>query len=198
MLKIGITGGIGSGKTTVCNIFELLNIPVYNADLKAKQLMVSDKKLIESIKGLLGNESYSKEGKLNRSYIANIVFNNKKKLSKLNVLVHPAVKIDFDKWAMNQESKYVLKEAALLFEAGSYRDLDFNILVSAPLEVRILRVMKRDNTDRQSIIARVNNQMPEEDKIKLSDFYINNDGQHSLIAQIIDLHELFLSKNDLS
>ena len=194
MLKIGITGGIGSGKTTICTIFELLNIPVYNADIRAKQLMVSEENLIESIKILLGNKSYTEKGELNRPYIANIIFNNIRKLGKLNSLVHPAVKTDFEKWASTQESKYVIKEAALLFEAGSYKDLDFNILVSAPLEIRISRVMKRDNTDRESIIARVNNQMAEGDKIKLADYYINNDGNHSLINQILDLHELFLSK----
>lgn len=197
MLKIGITGGIGSGKTTICSIFKLLNIPVYNADLMAKKLMTSDENLIESIKILLGNESYTQNGELNRPYIANIIFKNIRKLKKLNFLVHPAVKIDFEKWATEQESKYVIKEAALLFEAGSYKDLDYNILVFAPLEVRISRVINRDNTDRESIISRINNQMPEEEKNKLADYFINNDGNHSLIKQILQLHSEFLSKISL-
>lgn len=197
MLKIGITGGIGSGKTTICSIFKLLNIPVYNADLMAKKLMTSDENLIESIKILLGNESYTQNGELNRPYIANIIFKNIRKLKKLNFLVHPEVKIDFEKWATEQESKYVIKEAALLFEAGSYKDLDYNILVFAPLEVRISRVINRDNTDRESIISRINNQMPEEEKNKLADYFINNDGNHSLIKQILQLHSEFLSKISL-
>lgn len=192
MLKIGITGGIGSGKTTVCNLFELLNIPVYYADPRAKHLMVSDLTLISQIKKLLGKDSYNNDLSLNKPFIANIIFNNKYKLNSLNSLVHPAVKRDFNKWCEMQNSPYVLKEAALLFESGSYKDLDQNILVSAPLELRILRVMQRDNTSRDRIISRVNNQMIESEKKSLADFIINNNGKIPLIPQIYKLHNQFI------
>ena len=188
MLKIGVTGGIGSGKTTVCKIFEVLDIPVYYADPRAKLLMIEDSKLVKEIKKLLGDKSYNKDKSLNRKYIANIIFNDKNKLNALNALVHPAVKDDFDKWCDSQNSPYVLKEAALLFENGSYKSLDKTILVSAPLELRVLRVMKRDNHTRESILSRVRNQMPESEKEKLADIIIKNDNDISLISQIIEIH----------
>ncbi len=188
MLKIGVTGGIGSGKTTVCKIFEVLDIPVYYADPRAKLLMIEDYKLVKEIKKLLGDKSYNKDKSLNRKYIANIIFNDKNKLNALNALVHPAVKDDFDKWCDSQNSPYVLKEAALLFENGSYKSLDKTILVSAPLELRVLRVMKRDNHTRESILSRVRNQMPESEKEKLADIIIKNDNDISLISQIIEIH----------
>ncbi len=188
MLKIGVTGGIGSGKTTVCKIFEVLDIPVYYADPRAKLLMIEDSKLVKEIKKLLGDKSYNKDKSLNRKYIANIIFNDKNKLNALNALVHPAVKNDFDKWCDSQNSPYVLKEAALLFENGSYKSLDKTILVSAPLELRVLRVMKRDNHTRESILSRVRNQMPESEKEKLANIIIKNDNDISLISQIIEIH----------
>jgi len=191
MLKIGITGGIGSGKTTVCKIFELLNIPVYYADSRAKLLMVTNNQLITNIKELLGKNSYNTDLSLNREYIAKIIFNDKTKLQGINDLVHPAVKNDFEEWANKQNSPYVIKEAALLFETGSYQDFDYNVLVSAPLELRILRVMKRDNSDKERVLSRVKNQMDDKEKIKLADYIINNDGEHSLIDQIIELHKIF-------
>ncbi len=195
MLKIGVTGGIGSGKTTVCSLFELLNIPVYYADLMAKKLMVSNDRLIKNIKKLLGSNSYDSNGNLNKSYIADIIFNNKEKLESLNKLVHPAVNIDFEKWAKTQNSPYVLKEAALLFENGSYKNLDYNLLVTAPLELRIFRVIKRDNITREDVLSRVNNQLPDSKKIILADFVINNDGHTSLIHTVIDLHNRFLKQH---
>ncbi len=187
MLKTGITGGIGSGKTTVCKIFEILGIPVYYADDKAKYLMVNDKDLVKNIISVFGEKSYLKNGELNRKYIANIAFKNKRKLEELNKEVHPAVKRDFENWVNEQKAPYIIKEAALLFETGSYKDLDFNILVSTPLDIRIKRVMMRDNIDKESVLARVNNQMPEEDKMKLAEFVIYNDERHSLIQQVLDL-----------
>ncbi len=189
MLKTGITGGIGSGKTTVCKIFEILGIPVYYADDKAKYLMVNDKDLVKNIISVFGEKSYLKNGELNRKYIADIAFKNKRKLEELNKAVHPAVKRDFENWVNEQEAPYIIKEAALLFETGSYKDLDFNILVTAPLDIRIKRVMMRDNIDKESVLARVNNQMPEEDKMKLADFVIYNDERHSLIQQVLDLNK---------
>ena len=193
MLKVGITGGIGSGKSTVSKIFELLGVPVYNADKRAKILMNTGEEIIEKIKNLLGEESYDNEGKLNRKYIASIVFNSKDKLRRLNEIVHPAVKRDFEKWVKANEGKYdyVLKEAALLFETGSYKDLDYTILVSAPEEMRINRVMKRDNVDRESVLARMRNQLDEDKKIEMADVIILNDYTFSLIRQVLQLDKIF-------
>lgn len=195
MLKIGITGGIGSGKTTVCKIFQTLGIPVYFADERAKYLMINDKILIKKIKDIFGSNSYFANGDLNRKHIAKIAFKNKQKLDKLNNAVHPEVKKDFENWVKVQDAPYIIKEAALLFETGSYKDLVYNILVTAPLDMRIQRVMMRDNIDKESVLSRVKNQMPEEEKLKLTDFIIENDGKHSLIWQILDLNKKFEEKN---
>ena len=195
MLSIGITGGIGSGKTTVCKIFEILGVPVYNADERAKYLMTHNKALIKKIKNIFGSNSYLKNGDLNRKYIAQIVFKNRQKLEILNKAVHPIVKLDFTDWVKKQNSEYLIKEAALLFETGSYRDMDFNVLIYSPIELRIERVMKRDNTDRNSVLARMKNQMEEEEKSKLADFIIKNDGKHSLIEQILNLDKKFKEIN---
>lgn len=195
MLKIGVTGGIGSGKTTVCKIFDTLSIPVYYADDRAKQLMMQNQDLIKKIISVFGKNSYFENGELNRKYIAGIAFHNKTKLEKLNKIVHPAVKKDFENWSRSQIAPYIIKEAALLFEAGSYKDLDYNILVSAPLEIRIKRVMMRDNIDQNSILDRVKNQLPEEKKLKLADFIIVNDGKHSLIQQVFDLDKKLKNLN---
>lgn len=191
MLKIGITGGIGSGKTTACKIFEVLGIPVYYADERAKWLMVHDKQLAAGIKELFGSAAYLPNGSLNRSYIAGIVFQDKDKLAQLNALVHPAVAKDGERWRRAQKNApYTLKEAAILFESESHRLLDKVITVSAPLEVRIARVMARDGTKRSAVEARIRKQMTEEERIRRSDFVIYNDGSVSLVRQIVDLHRL--------
>src|SRR5690606_20747289 len=133
------------GKTTVCRIFESFGIPVFNADVEAKSIMNTDAGLIASIKDAFGEEAYGENGELNRTYLASQVFNNQEALDKLNSLVHPAaIQASID-WANAQNTPYVLKEAAILFESGSYQNCDFNILVSSPEELRINRVMKRDN-----------------------------------------------------
>lgn len=194
LLKVGITGGIGSGKTTVCKVFETLGIPVYYADGKAKQLMVSDPRLVAGIKALFGPGSYLRDGALNRPFIAGLVFNNDEKLKQLNALVHPAVAEDAGRWHHAQENvPYTLKEAALLFESGSYKQLDKLITVSAPEELRIQRVMERDHVSAEEVRARMNKQMPEEEKVKRSDFVIYNDGEHSLIRQVLDIHRALLA-----
>lgn len=189
MLKVGITGGIGSGKTTVCRIFETLGIPVYYADDRAKWLMIHSAEVKEKIIRLFGEEAY-KNGSLNREFIAGIVFKAPEKLQQLNQIVHPAVKKDGQEWHLSQKGvPYTLKEAALIFESGSFKDLDKVITVFAPKEVRIQRILARDQTTREAVEARMDNQMPEEEKIARADFVIYNDGQHSLIKQVYAIHE---------
>lgn len=192
MLKIGITGGIGSGKTTVCKIFELLDIPVFYADDVAKTLMVTDALLISQIKSSFGAGSYFKDQTLNRKHIANLVFSHPEKLATLNSFVHPAVFRAMDAWTVQQSSPYVLKEAALLFESGSYLQNDFNVLVSAKEELRIQRVMERDAVTQEKVKDRIKNQMSEEEKLTKADFFISNNEDKFLIKQVLALHQKFM------
>ncbi|WP_442794627.1 dephospho-CoA kinase [Pelobium manganitolerans] len=194
MLKIGITGGIGSGKTTVCQIFSLLGVPVFYADIVAKDLMVTDAVLIAQVKRAFGNKAYFDNGSLNRKHVSDIVFNNKQELEKLNSYVHPAVFRAMDVWASQQKSSYVLKEAALLFESGSYRQNDFNILVSADEDLRIKRVMERDGVTHDKVEARMRNQLSEQERLNKADFVIDNNGTQLLIPQVLHLHQVFLDK----
>lgn len=192
-LKIGITGGIGSGKTTVCKIFETLGIPVYYADERAKWLMTNDATLVKEIKGLFGESAYE-NGQLNRAFIAQIAFNDPEKLNQLNALVHPAVQRDGNAWQEAQPNvPYTIKEAALLFESGSYLYLNKIIVVTAPLDVRIQRVIHRDHTNRAAVEARIAKQMPEEEKVKRADFIIVNDGATALIPQVLNIHQVLQS-----
>ncbi|WP_461787979.1 dephospho-CoA kinase [Pedobacter sp.] len=195
MLKIGITGGIGSGKTTVCRVFETLGIPVFYADTVAKQIMTTDFTLIEGIKTTFGSASYFEDGSLNNKHIAGIVFNNEAELAKLNALVHPAVFRAFDTWdaQLPKTIPYSLKEAALLFESGSYKMCDKNILVTAPMAVKIARVTARDNVSEEQVLVRVSKQLKDEEKIKLADFDINNTESQSVILQVLALHKTFLA-----
>ncbi|GAB5554508.1 MAG: dephospho-CoA kinase [Saprospiraceae bacterium] len=188
--KIGITGGIGSGKSTVCKIFEVLGIPVYYADDRAKSLMVQDKALVEAIKKLLGEAAYQADGQLDRGYVANIIFRDKDKLAALNALVHPAVAKDGESWHFSQKNvPYTLKEAALLFEAGSYKHLDKLICVVAPKAMRLKRVMERDQVEESAVLARMDKQWPQSKKAVLSDFIIYNDGSIPLIPQVLRIHK---------
>ncbi len=189
MIKVGITGGIGSGKTTVCKIFESLDVPVYYADEKAKQLMTSNKKVKQDIIAVFGKEAFYTNGRLNRKYIAEKVFANKQLLTKLNNIVHPAVKLDGDQWFSLQKGKFALKEAALLIEAGSYKSMDKIIVVTCPLETRIARVMTRDKVTREAVLGRIKNQWSEEEKVKYADFVIINDGKKALIPQVIKVYK---------
>jgi len=193
MLKIGITGGIGSGKSTVSRIFELLGVPVYYADDRAKDIMVRDPELIAQIKYHFGEEIYDAQGALNRKLLGSIVFNDKDKLAVLNSLVHPATIRDSDNWANQQQTPYVLKEAALLFETESFHHLDKIIAVFAPQPLRVHRVMKRDNVTRNEVLARMYKQIDETIKMRLSDFVIHNDEQHMVIPQVLALHEQLLA-----
>lgn len=192
MLKVGITGNMGSGKTTVCQIFEVLGIPVYYADERAKQLMVEEEDLVAGIKALFGPEAYHDDGSLNRDHIARKAFSDPDKLKQLNGLVHPAVARDTLRWQAGQEKKkvpYTLREAALLYESGSDKWLDKIIVVSAPENIRIQRVMKRDRSSEKEIKARMDKQMPEAEKVARADFVIQNDGSRSLIEQVIHIHQ---------
>ncbi|MBK7407651.1 MAG: dephospho-CoA kinase [Saprospirales bacterium] len=193
MLKVGLTGGIGSGKTTVAQLFEVLGIPVYYADDRAKRLMVEDPALIEGIKSLFGPESYQADGALHRAFIARQAFSEPSLLKQLEALVHPAVFADGNRWHEAQSgAPYTLKEAALLFESGGYKELDKVITVSAPLELRIARVIRRDQTTREAVEARIRQQMTDEEKMRLADFVIFNDGAHSLIEQVWSIHQQLL------
>ena len=194
MLKIGITGNIGGGKTTVSKIFEVLGIPVFYADDAAKQVMTTDPILIATLKSAFGKDAYFEDGTLNRKHIAAIVFNDEKQLAKLNSIVHPAVFRAFDTWtAQVKNVPYVLKEAALLFESTSYKMCDHSIMVTAPLELRIQRVMKRDGLTKAEVESRNARQFSEEKKTALADYVIRNDDTELVIPQVLALHEQFLS-----
>ena len=193
MLKIGITGGIGSGKTTVCRIFELLGIPVFYADNVAKTIMQTDSQLKNEILNAFGTESYSIDGQLNRPYISSIVFKDQSQLNKLNALVHPAVFWAFDRWiSEQQEVPYILKEAALLYESESYKMCDLSILVISPESTRISRIKARDHISEEEIMLRMKRQFSDEQKMKLANHILINYENRLLIPQILDLHQQFL------
>lgn len=193
-LQVGITGGIGSGKTTVCKIFEVLGIPVYYSDDRAKALMTTSPTLVEQIKQHFGEAAYLVDGSLNRKYIGQIVFKDAAKLRLLNGLVHPEVYKDATNWHHQQDSSYTLREAALLFEAGSFRQLDCMITVYAPKTVRLKRVLQRDQTTVEAILDRMNKQLADFDKILLSDFVITNNGKRPLIEQVLNIHQSVLQR----
>jgi dephospho-CoA kinase len=193
MLKIGLTGGMGSGKTTVAQIFETLAIPVYYADQAAKDLMNSSPVLKKQITNAFGPETY-KDGKLDRAYLANIVFNNKDKLNLLNLIVHPATLNDATAWMQNQKTPYAVKEAALIFETNMEDYFDFIIGVAAPESLRLERVKERDQISEDQVFQRMQQQMDESEKINRCDFVIVNDGIRALIPQVLEIHKTLLSK----
>jgi len=189
MIKVGITGGIGSGKTSVCKIFEVLDIPIYYADERAKALMTTDPDVILGVKNLFGEKAYLPDGHLNRKWIGNIVFGNQEKLDALNAIVHPAVHRDTQKWNDAQSSPYTLREAAIMIESGGYKLVDKLIVVYTPKEIRIQRVMKRDKIERAVVEARISKQMSDIDKLDYADYLIYNDGKTSLIQQVLQIHK---------
>lgn len=191
---VGITGGIGSGKSTVAKVFSILGIPVYFADERAKWLMANDALLKKNIIDAFGEESYSDRGILNREFLARHIFGDEKKVNLINSLVHPAVRTDFEVWSSNQESPYVLKEAALLFETGSFKELDKIITVSAPLKLRMMRVLLRDpHRNEAQINAIIDQQLPDEEKNKIADFVIKNSENKLLIPQVLKIHQELLA-----
>lgn len=192
-LQIGITGGIGSGKSLVSKIFNILGVPVYDADSRAKILMTTDEVLVSLIKKEFGALSYHKDGSLDRSFISQQVFQNKERLNILNSIVHPRVQVDYKRWvADHSQYSYVLKEAALLFEAGSFEMLDKIIVVYAPESLRIQRVLLRDAHRTETQVREImGNQMAEDLKLKRADYIINNDETDLVIPQVFKLHEKF-------
>lgn len=193
-LRIGLTGGIGSGKTLVAHLFTVLDIPVFDADTAAKRIMETDADLRKALIEKFGPETYT-DGHLNRKYLANIVFNDSYQLECLNALVHPYTIAAAEKWALEQNAPYTVKEAALFFEAGSAIGFDYMIGVFAPEHLRIKRVMDRDAVTREEVKNRMQKQIPEEIKMRLCDFVIMNDEQHLLIPQVLKLHEQFLNES---
>lgn len=186
LLKIGITGGIGSGKSTVCTIFQILGIPVFNADIEARKLY-DEPQVKEAITLAFGDIMYP-QGVFDKKAMADLVFQSTDKLKQLNELLHPLVQIQFDTWLQQQVSPYAIKEAALLIEAGSYQQLDALILVTCPMNKRIERVMKRDRVTEDEVLARINKQLSEEDKRALCQYEIINDDRQLLIPQVLQLH----------
>ncbi|MCO6495571.1 MAG: dephospho-CoA kinase [Bacteroidetes bacterium] len=193
MLRVGITGGIGSGKSTVSAVFVFLGIPYYNADERALWLTEHHPDIIREITAEFGNQAYA-FGSYNRKFIASIVFNDSYKLQKLNQIIHPRVADDYAEFCeKHKHFPYTLKEAAILFESGSYKFLDKTIMVVADKELKIQRVCERDNISRDEVLRRIEKQMPDEEKIKLADFVIKNNLREMIIPQVISLHKQILS-----
>ncbi|MGB7785769.1 MAG: dephospho-CoA kinase [Salinimicrobium sp.] len=191
MKVLGLTGGIGSGKTTVAGFFRELGVPVYIADEEAKILMNADPQVKAAIISLFGEEAY-KEDLLNRKWIASQVFSNAEKLEKLNAIVHPAVAKHFEQWKMKQKVPYGVYEAAILFEKGGYKKCDYNLMITAPREQKIERLQKRDQSSLEEIEARMNNQWPDEKKAKLADFVIENIDLSKTRKEVRNIHEKML------
>tara|TARA_B100001250_G_scaffold81365_1_gene67036 strand:+ start:32502 stop:33095 length:594 start_codon:yes stop_codon:yes gene_type:complete len=185
-IRIGLTGGIGSGKTFVAKIFRRFSLPVFNADVEAKKCMVEDESLKQEIQNVFGSKVYI-AGLLQTKKLADIVFNDSENLEKLNRLVHPVVRQSFEDWCRKQKSRIIIKEAAILFESDSHLDLDKVICVSAPEEIRIKRVVRRDKISKENVISIIQKQMPQVEKQKASDFVIVNDGVQLIIPQIISV-----------
>ena len=188
MLRVGLTGGIGSGKSLICSILEKFRVPVYYADAEARRLMNADPGLKDRIRALMGEKAYRNE-ELDRKYLAERLFGNQEMLEAMNALVHPAVHKDFNVWTQAyKEAPYVVKEAAILFESGAHRELDSTVLVFAPVELRIRRVMERDQCDREAVLKRMSHQMAEDELKELADHVIVNDGEQMLLPQVVELH----------
>ncbi|WP_333908723.1 dephospho-CoA kinase [Marinigracilibium pacificum] len=196
---IGVTGGIGAGKSTVCKVFSALGVPVYDADSRAKLLLANDEELKVKIIEAFGEESYLPNGLPNRSYLAEKVFSDEGNINLINSLVHPAVGKDFENWvSQNNDHKYLIKEAALLFEAGSYKALDQVIHVSVPKEIRLNRVLLRDSQrSKEQVLAIMDKQWGEGKKKKLADLVVYNDNEQSVLEPVIKLHNQLTAGNEI-
>jgi dephospho-CoA kinase len=187
-MKLGITGGIGSGKTSVCRVFNVLGIPVFSADAEAREIMDSDFEIIEKVKGIAGKNIYE-SGSLDRIELARLIFNNEDLLKQINAVVHPVIFNHFSIWEKTVSAPYVIMEAAILFESGASKLVDRKVTIVAPVEERIERVVRRNNLTREEVISRINNQMDDEDKIRLSDYVIYNSEHEMIIPSILKIHE---------
>lgn len=195
MLKVGITGGIGSGKTTVCRVFQIHGINVYNADMCSKHLIQTNPDLIVAVKKEFGEEIYSSDNILDRARLSGLVFEDKTALTKLNSIVHPVVRKDFNSWCqLHNMDKYILLESAIIFETKLYQHLDLTITIYSPEEVRIQRIMERDGFSRGKILSIIKNQLPDDKKMELSDLVILSDEKHSIIEQVDRLHSDLISE----
>lgn len=197
MIIIGITGGIGSGKSTVCKIFASLGIPVNDADASAKQLIVSDAEVKQAILSEFGAQAYLPDGSYNRAYISSIVFSNKEKLQKLNNIVHPKVISNAQEWVnKHSNAPYLIKEAALMFESGSYKLNTFNIVVESPLDLRIQRICARDTITKEQAISKIESQLSDDERRTRADMSILNNEHDSLISQVYTIHQNIIKNND--
>jgi dephospho-CoA kinase len=189
MIKVAVTGGIGSGKTTVCRIFNILGIPVFNADVEAKKIMEKDLDVIKNLIDFFGADIYLENGVLDRKKLAAIIFNDKIALRNVNSIVHPAVHRYFEQWAQNQASPYVIEETAIVFETGGSEKFDFVVVVTAPLDEKLNRVMIRDGSTRDQVLERIKNQWSDEEKIKRAQYTVYGGDEQFLIPQVIEIHK---------
>ncbi|OFX26617.1 MAG: dephospho-CoA kinase [Bacteroidetes bacterium GWA2_31_9b] len=194
MHKVGVTGGIGSGKTLVCEVFKRLGISVYNADNEAKNILNSNAEVRKSIENYFGQDIY-KNNSLNKKKLAEIIFNNNEAIQKINSIVHPVVRQNFIAWCKSHENKpYVIEEAAIIFESGVYKEFDYTINVFAPEQIRIQRVMERDKATIEDVKKRMQNQMNDDERMKLANFTIINDGTKMIIPQILEIHSKLVNQ----
>lgn len=192
-MKIGITGGIGSGKSYICNKLIKLGFPVYSCDMEAKRLMVGDSLLVDEIRKLVGDHAYTLSGEINKKAVADFIFSGKEYMDRMNAIVHPHVKAHFESWAKKQDAEYVFMESAILFESGFDKVVDKTVSVYASKEVRLFRAMQRDNATESQIVSRMKSQMDEEEKRGLADFVIFSDGSTDVDGQISAMFDSFSS-----
>lgn len=193
MIKVGVTGGIGSGKTLICKVFERLGAPVFYADQEAKKILNQDQQVVQQIKNTFGAGIYDETG-INKATLADIIFNDDETLNKINNIVHPVVRSYFKKWLDKVNHPYAIEEAAILVETGAHNELDYTVLVYAPKELRISRTMQRDGSTREHIESRMKNQMPDEEKFKKVNYVIYNDNSRMVIPQVLEIHEQLINK----
>ena len=195
MLRIGLTGGIGSGKTSVSNILKNLGVPIFSSDEMGRKILNEDPKAKEEVEDAFGTDMYNSDGSLDRKRMANLVFNDPTSLVELNAIVHPKVNDAFEKWCTDHEkSPYIIKEAAILLETGAYHDLDKIVNVFAPRELRIERVMRRDKVSRDDVLKRMRFQYSEEERNELADFIVMNEKDTDLLPQVMEMHEILLNE----